>query len=215
MPRISNVNHNGISQVRIFLPLDSFLILSSQGPKVLPESDGVEMKWGGKCPVLPCPTAQRRADMGEGKKNEVNDSLEFGYDYRFFEIPRKWHCLLVHPLFFSLKWLRDVSLSCVCVLGHFSCVQLFVTLWTVACQAPLSMGLSRQEHWSRLPCPPPGDLPDPGIQPKSLVSVSCISCIAGGLFTAEPPGKPFTILDWPEKLKNLIEISCSRNGDRG
>ena len=47
------------------------------------------------------------------------------------------------------------------VLSCFSCVQLFVTLWTVACQAPLSMGFSRQEHWSGLPFPPPGDLPDP------------------------------------------------------
>ena len=46
------------------------------------------------------------------------------------------------------------------MLSHFSCVQLFVTLWTVACQAPPSMGFSRQEYWSRLPRPPPGDLPD-------------------------------------------------------
>ena len=42
-----------------------------------------------------------------------------------------------------------------------------VTLWAVACQAPLSMGFSRQEHWSGLPCPPPGDLPDPRIKPVS------------------------------------------------
>ena len=46
-------------------------------------------------------------------------------------------------------------------------VQLFVTPWTVACQAPLSMGFSRQEYWSGLPCPPPGDLPDPWIEPGS------------------------------------------------
>ena len=51
-----------------------------------------------------------------------------------------------------------------------SCVQLFVTPWTVACQAPLSMGFSRQEYWSGLPFPPPRDLPDPGIKPLSLVS---------------------------------------------
>ena len=43
-------------------------------------------------------------------------------------------------------------------------VLLFVTLWTIACQAPLSMEFSRQEFWSGFPCPPPGDLPDPGIQ---------------------------------------------------
>ena len=51
-----------------------------------------------------------------------------------------------------------------------SCVQFFVTPWTVACQAPLSMGFSRQEYWSGLPCLPPGDLPNPGIKPESLMS---------------------------------------------
>ena len=49
----------------------------------------------------------------------------------------------------------------------FSCVQLFAILWTVACQAPPSMGFSRQEYWSGLPFPSPGDLPDPGIEPVS------------------------------------------------
>ena len=54
-----------------------------------------------------------------------------------------------------------------------------MTLWTVARQAPLSMGFSRQEYWSGLPCPPPGDLSDPGIKPTSLVS----SALGGELFT--------------------------------
>ena len=49
-----------------------------------------------------------------------------------------------------------------CVLSCFSCIQLFVNPWTVAHQDPLSMGFSRQEYWSRLPCPPPGDLPHQG-----------------------------------------------------
>ena len=57
---------------------------------------------------------------------------------------------------------------CVCVLSHFSHVCLFVTLWTVTHQAPLSMGFSRQEYWSELPCPPPGDLLNPGTEPTSL-----------------------------------------------
>ena len=65
------------------------------------------------------------------------------------------------------------------MLNHFSCVQLFATLWTVACQAPLSMGFSRQEYWSELPCPPPGYLPNPGIEPGSLTSPA----LAGGFFT--------------------------------
>ena len=68
---------------------------------------------------------------------------------------------------------------CVCMLCHFSHAQLCVTLWTVAHQAPLSMGFSREEYWSGLPCPPPGDLPDPGIEPVSLASPA----LAGGFFT--------------------------------
>ena len=52
-----------------------------------------------------------------------------------------------------------------CVIRHLSRVQLFAALWTAACQASLSMGFSRQEYWSGLPCPPPGDLPDPRIEP--------------------------------------------------
>ena len=57
-----------------------------------------------------------------------------------------------------------------CMPNHFSCVQFFETPWTVALQVPLSMGLSPQEHWSGLPFPPPGDLPNPGIEPWSLMS---------------------------------------------
>ena len=56
---------------------------------------------------------------------------------------------------------------------------LFVTLWTLALQARLSMGFSRQESWSGLPFPPPGDMPDPGIKPVSLRS----SALAGWFFT--------------------------------
>ena len=71
--------------------------------------------------------------------------------------------------------------TCVCVFmfSHFSCVQLFVTLWTVAFQAPLSMWFSRQEYWCGLPCLPPGDLPDLGMEPMP----ACISCISGRFFT--------------------------------
>ena len=55
-----------------------------------------------------------------------------------------------------------------CVLSHFNCVWLCVTPWAVARQAPLSMGFSRQEYWSGWPWPPPGELPNPGIEPMSL-----------------------------------------------
>ena len=65
------------------------------------------------------------------------------------------------------------------VLSHLSRVQLFATPWTVASQAPLSMGFSRHEYWSGLPFPTPRDLPDPGIEPASLTSL----LLAGGFFT--------------------------------
>ena len=59
------------------------------------------------------------------------------------------------------------------MLSRVSHVQLFATPWTVAHQALLSMGFSRQEYWSGLPCPPPGDLPNPGIEPVSPMSPAC------------------------------------------
>ena len=65
-----------------------------------------------------------------------------------------------------------------------------MTLCTAACQAPLSMGFPRQEYWSGLPFPSPGDLSDPGIEPTSPVS----SAVAGRFFTTEPPGKPIKSL---------------------
>ena len=68
-------------------------------------------------------------------------------------------------------------------LSHFRCVQLPVTPWTVAHQAPLSMGFPRQEHWSGLLFPSPGGLPNPGIQPVFLA-------LAGGFFISEPSGTP-------------------------
>ena len=63
-------------------------------------------------------------------------------------------------------------------------VQLFVTPWTAAHQAPPSMGFSRQEYWSGLPFPSPGDLPNPGIKPESPASPA----LARRFFTTEPPG---------------------------
>ena len=73
-----------------------------------------------------------------------------------------------------------------CVL---SCVQLFATLWTLAHQVPLSIEFSRQGHWSGLPFPSPGDLPDPGVDTPSTVS----SALVAGFFTTEPPGQLFSL----------------------
>ena len=65
------------------------------------------------------------------------------------------------------------------MLSYCSCVQLYVTQWNVACQAPLSIIFSMQEYWSELPFPSSRDLPDPGIEPASLMSPA----LAGEFFT--------------------------------
>ena len=75
-------------------------------------------------------------------------------------------------------------------------VQFFKTPWTVARQAPLSTGFSRQEYWSRLPCLPPGDLPDPGIEPTSLISPA----LAGGFFTTSTTWEAPDILQLKKKI---------------
>ena len=84
--------------------------------------------------------------------------------------------------------LRQLLLSplthlCMCVLSR---IQLFCDSWTVAHQASLSTGFSRQEYWMGLPFPPPGDLPDSATEPTSLVS----PVLAGRFFTTAPRGKP-------------------------
>ena len=78
--------------------------------------------------------------------------------------------------------LQPLLTSPLCVFSGISGIQLFATCQTVARQAPLSMGFSGQEYWSRLPFPLPRDLPNPGIQPAS-------PALAAGFFTSEPPGK--------------------------
>src|SRR5574339_157875 len=80
-----------------------------------------------------------------------------------------------------------------CMLSCFSPVQLFATLWTVARQAPLSMGFSRQEYQNGLPCPPPGDLPEPGIEPVSFMSPA----LADRFFTTSTTCKAKNIIVTP------------------
>ena len=90
-----------------------------------------------------------------------------------------------------------------CMLSCFSRVQLFVTPWTVACQAPLSMRFSRQECWSGLPFPSPGDLSDPGIKPASRMSPA----LAGGFFT--------TSATWEVLVLTSSSIKCHSLRGRG
>ena len=93
------------------------------------------------------------------------------------------------------SWAYNLK-ACCAMLNHFSCIQLFVILWTVTLQAPLSMGFSRQDYWSCLPCPSPGHLPNPGIEPMSLMSPA----LAGRFFT--------TSTTW-EELESIHVPQCS------
>ena len=108
--------------------------------------------------------------------------------------PQNYVCLTVMPLW---RWKCEINkrpgqeiqgfitwefwdiLILACMVNHFSPVQVFETLWTIVHQAPLSKGFSRQEYWSGLSCPPPGNLPKPGIKPRSLTSPA----LAAGFFT--------------------------------
>ena len=86
----------------------------------------------------------------------------------------------------EVSWGNDRQELCMCVCSATSVVSNSMTPCPAARQAPPSMGFSRQEYWSGLPCPAPGDLPDLGIETVSPVCPA----LAGGFFTAEPPGKP-------------------------
>ena len=86
-------------------------------------------------------------------------------DLPFFLLPFLLFFLLVMDGFYELLT------SLCCMLSRFSLVRLFATPWNVSHQAPLSTGFSRQEYWGGLPCPPPGDLPNPGTEPTSLMSL--------------------------------------------
>ena len=112
----------------------------------------------------------------------MEDTLSFLFSFSFLFFlncePR------VSPIVY---WLGLRTLTGLCSVASVN-VRLFATPLTVACQAPLSMGFSWQEHWSGLPLPSPGDLHSWGIIPE----VSCVSCTADGFFTAEPLPSTFS-----------------------
>ena len=93
------------------------------------------------------------------------------------------HCLY-GPL--SKSALRNAATELISTASRLSRVRLFVTPWTAACQAPLSMKFSRQEYWSVLSSPPSGDLPDLGIKPASPVLLA----LQADSLPTEPSGKP-------------------------
>ena len=112
----------------------------------------------------------------------------------------------------GLSAVLSLPLSRVPSRKNFSRVQICVTLRTVACQAPLSMGFSRQEYWSAVPYLPPGDLPDPGIKPKSLTSPA----LAGRFFTLSTTWEaPFSMLysPFPSAESLLKETLVPQVGD--
>ena len=96
------------------------------------------------------------------------------------------------PLLNGTGWPSLCRLAwCACVLSHFSCVQFLATLWTLAHQAPLSIGFSRQEYWSGLPWLSLGDLPNPEIELASLMSPA----LEDGFLPLVPSGNPQAGLD--------------------
>ena len=93
---------------------------------------------------------------------------------------------------------------CACVLSHFSHVRLFVTLGTIACQAPLSMGFSRPS------CPPPGNLTDPGIKTMSLIS----PVLAGEFFTTSTTWKAHRLNKYAVWIiEQKVNVMCPKNAD--
>ena len=116
----------------------------------------------------------------------------------FQDSPLKWEGSGPHQSAFCLS-------GCCCLVAK--SYPSLATPWTVAHQAPLSTGFSRQEYWNGLPFPSPGNLPDPGIKPVSPV-------LAGRFFTTEPPGKPLSgcrccllkgALELGSQLKDVFE----------
>ena len=88
-----------------------------------------------------------------------------------------------------------------CALSCFSCVQLFVTLWAIAHQAPLFMGFSRQEYWSGLPFPSSGDFPNPRIEPTSVTSPA----LAGGFFITSTTWEAFYTHIWGSRFYSCLD----------
>ena len=109
-------------------------------------------------------------------KNAATNTLVIAFHYSINMFSRagiaKWHVCA-----------SSTSLSV-----HAQLLQSYLTLWTVAHQAPLSIGFSRQEYWHGLPRPPPGDLPDPGIESVSLMLLE----LAGGFFTITSTWKAYS-----------------------
>ena len=108
---------------------------------------------------------EKSAPFHDKKKKQLNNLGINGNFLKIIDIYFEWyqHHVCTRHISFNNKG----HVWNACMLSHFNHVQVFVTLWTVACQDPLSMGFFKQGYWSGLPYHPPGDVPNPGVEPAS------------------------------------------------
>ena len=136
----------------------------------LPKVDGHEFQWHLSVQAWDCPWS---GPQSRCKHGETGWSVWLTQSCVFLIFPSRQVRWKYNERSWKLPLERHVMDNEVCMHAQpLSCVQLFATPWTVAHQAPLSIRFSRQEYWSGLPCPPSGDLPNPGIKPKSLALAS-------------------------------------------
>ena len=121
------------------------------------------------------------------------------YSYKMFAMFPMLHSVSL-VAYFTMLLFKSTSVFLCCAVPSLRRVQLFATPWTVARQAPLSMGLSRQEYQSGLSCLPPADLPKPGIKPRS-------PALQADSLPFQPPGKPYFCANFHFCLK----IQCYRS----
>ena len=143
-------------------------------------------------------------DLVESLPRSFKGSLRSHW-FQFRKVGDNWNISLesCSQIFEETRKIQDsVQFMGICVHPKSFChVRLFATLWTVPCQASLSMGFSRQEYWSGLSCPPPGDLPDTGVSPR----LSCLLHWQLGSLPLAPPGTPEVRF----ALLCLVAQSCS------
>ena len=111
------------------------------------------------------------------------------------------HLFQNFPQFIVIHTVKDFGIVNKAEVKSFSCVQLLVTPWTIAYQAPQSMGFSRQEYWSGVPFPSPGDPPYPGVEPGS-------PALWADALSSKPPGKPHTMWKSLYKCSPVTSENC-------
>ena len=134
--------------------------------------------YGGICFLLSNRLQVRDKGQAWSKNYQRGDEKSFQDETCMIQVCLPWQCQR-RGLVTQSRFLASHMLLCVCLLSCFSRVWLFATLWTVACQIRLSMGFSRQEYWSGLPCPPPGIFPTSYVSciGRQVLPISYVSCI--------------------------------------